>query len=135
MDTQLGIRFDLKKACKHCPFVTTKTRITFACRERAEEIAETAYREGFVCHQHAEYEEDDEGDGGYVFNHDGTSQHCFGALAMHVRNGDATIPWEIATELDPDLEKRWWDRVADTTFADIFDSEEAFLEANTNAQD
>ena len=129
------MRFDLKKACKHCPFAQTPERITFACRERAEEIEEIAYREGFVCHQHAEHHEGPDGESdGYHFRYDGSSQHCFGALAMYLNAGGANIPWEHATEADPGLEAYWWSRAAPASLRTIFEDEEAFLDANKGTQ-
>lgn len=124
------MRFDLKKACKHCPFANTPDRITFQCRERAEEIEEIAYRQGFVCHQHAEEVEDHEGFGSYHFSHDGSSQHCFGALAMYLRDGGANVPWEHAIDADPGLEVRWWSRANADALATCFANEEEFLKAN-----
>lgn len=127
----MNMKFDLIQACKLCPFRKGEGRITFACRERAEEIDEIAYREGFVCHEHSEHIEGDGEESGYfTFRDDGSSQHCFGALAMYLRNGDSTVVWEGATERDGKLEEYWWDRVRDKTFAEIFESPEAFLEAN-----
>lgn len=41
----------LKKPCLHCPFSKHPERIRFTCRERAEEIEEIAYRQGFPCHE------------------------------------------------------------------------------------
>jgi hypothetical protein len=124
------VKFDLKKVCENCPFSTLKTRITFSCRERAEEIAEMAYREGFVCHLHAEPPNDEDEDSGYEFRYDGSSQHCFGALAMFIREGGNTVPWERAIEEDPGLEERWWSRAKGKALADVFEDEEEFLEAN-----
>jgi len=125
------VRFDLKRSCTHCPFANTETRIRFACRERAEEIEEIAYREGFVCHQHAEHIEDSNGESdGYHFNRDGSSQHCFGALAMYIIPGGANIPWERAVEEDPELESRWWSRADPASIQTIFEDEESFLDAN-----
>lgn len=129
------MRFDLKKPCKHCPFANTPDRITFACRERAEEIEEIAYREGFVCHQHSEYREDHEGFGSYHFGHDGASQHCFGALAMYIKDGGANVPWEYAIAEDPELEARWWSRADPKALKIIFDDEESFLAANDNKEE
>lgn len=125
------MRFDLIKPCKHCPFSNTDTRIRFACRERAEEIEEIAYREGFVCHQHAEHREGPDGDSdGYHFRHDGSSQHCFGALAMYLQSGGANVPWEHAIEEDPELEDRWWSRADTDAIKTVFEDEESFLDAN-----
>ena len=63
-----GMRFDLTTPCKNCPFRTDSTRITFAARERAEEIEEQAYRRGFPCHVSADLNEDPQsGEEGFVF--------------------------------------------------------------------
>ena len=114
-----------------CPFANTKGRITFRGRERAEEIEETAYREGFVCHEHAEYVENHvlEEDG-YYPREDGSSQHCFGAIAMYLHEGGGNVPWEHATEEDEGLETRWWDRVKLKDYKQCFDGPEEFIEAN-----
>lgn len=127
------MKFDLKRPCKNCPFANTPDRITFACRERAEEIENLAYRQGFVCHEHAECIEDDDdylGEGGFEFRGDGSSQHCFGALAMYLKDGGSSVPWERATDEDPDIEERWWSRAEKAALATIFESEEEFFEAN-----
>ena len=125
------MRFDLKKPCEHCPFANTPTRITFACRERAEEIEEMAYREGFVCHKHSEHREGPDGESdGYHFRDDGSSQHCFGALAMYIRDGGANVPWEHAIDEDPELETRWWSRANPAAIESCFEDEEEFLKAN-----
>ena len=125
------MRFDLKRPCEHCPFVNNDTRITFACRSRAEEIEEIAYREGFVCHKHAEYVENNDGEGQYEFGHDGNSQHCAGALYMYLQNGSGNVPWEWAIDENPELEERWWQRADLKALASVFESEEAFMDANT----
>jgi hypothetical protein len=127
------MRFDLKKPCKNCPFVDGPDRITFSCVERAKEIEEQAYRGGFVCHVHGESveEEDDPvGGGGIYERRDGSSQHCFGALAMHIQHGGSTVPWEQAIEDDDELEERWWNRVNMEALATVFEDEDAFFEAN-----
>jgi len=122
------MKFDLKRPCKHCPFANTPDRITFACQERAEEIEETAYRQGFVCHEHSEYVEDETGENdGYVFAQNGSSQHCFGALAMYVKEGGGNVPWE---RLSGEEQRRWWSRIDKEAFNTVFDNEEAFIGAN-----
>ena len=129
------MRFDLKKPCLNCPFADTPDRITFACRERAEEIEDMAYRQGFVCHLHSEHTEgDDYDDGGFDFAADGSSQHCFGALAMFIKDGGSSVPWERACDDDPEIEERWWKRACTKALATIFDGEEAFLDANTETR-
>ena len=129
------MKFDLKKSCLNCPFADTPDRITFACRERAEEIEDMAYRQGFVCHLHSEYIEEGEfEEGGFDFANDGSSQHCFGALAMHIKDGGSTVPWERATDDDPDLEERWWKRADEKALLKVFDGEDAFLDANTETR-
>lgn len=128
------MKFDLIRPCENCPFADTETRIKFQARERAEEIEEQAYREGFVCHEHADCVEEDDyllTPAGFYPRIDGSSQHCFGAIAMYLKEGmGGNIPWEEATEEDEDLEKRWWDRVDMDALATIFEDEEAFKDAN-----
>ena len=121
------MRFDLKRPCELCPFVNTDRRITFACRERAEEIEEIAYRQGFVCHEHAECIEDDLETDGFYPRVDGSSQHCWGAIAMYVKNGDANVPWEMMSDK---AQNRWWDRADMKALKTVFDGVEEFLEAN-----
>jgi len=125
------MRFDLKKPCKNCPFADTPDRITFTCRERAAEIENLTYRQGLVCHEHAEYVEETEfSDGGFGFRSDGSSQHCWGAIAMYVRNDGSNVPWEIAINADPNLEKQWWKRADRKALTTVFDDYEAFINAN-----
>lgn len=126
--------FDLKRPCKNCPFANTPDRITFACRERAEEIEELAYRQGFVCHEHSEQvEETAYSDDGFDFRDDGSSQHCWGAIAMYLKDGGSSVPWEAATDDDPDLEERWWSRADKAALRTVFDNETDFYEANEGA--
>lgn len=126
------IRWDLKRPCENCPFANTEHSIKFACRERAEEIEESAYRNGFPCHVHAENVEESEYDeGGYVFGD--TPQHCWGAIAMYLKNGSGNVPWEYAIEEDPELEARWWKRCDMEAYAKVFDGEEEFI--NGSVQD
>ena len=126
------MRFDLKRPCDNCPFADTPKRITFQCRDRASEIEELAYRQGFVCHEHAEsVEETEYEDGGFMFRDDGSSQHCWGAIAMYLKEGGSSVPWEGAIDDDPDLEERWWNRADKAALKTVFDGEEAFLNANT----
>jgi hypothetical protein len=83
--------FQHKRPCKNCPFAPTKTRIKFACRERAEEIEESAYRNGFPCHLSAvDTSEDDPENGGFVFG--SKTQHCVGAIMMFLANGYSEWP-------------------------------------------
>lgn len=125
------MRFDLKRPCKNCPFANTPDRITFACRDRAQEIETLAYRKGFVCHEHSEHVDDTEYEaGGFVFRNDGSSQHCWGVIAMYLKDGGSSVPWERAKEDDPDLEERWWDRADKDALKTVFENEEDFLEAN-----
>tara|TARA_R110002074_G_C12558458_1_gene667668 strand:+ start:45684 stop:46133 length:450 start_codon:yes stop_codon:yes gene_type:complete len=80
-------RFDLKTPCKNCPFRTDEAAIRFYNGERAAEISESAYRNGFPCHLSAEnLEDDDEGEGGgFVFGEN--TQHCAGAIIMFLHDG------------------------------------------------
>jgi len=124
------MKFDLIRPCKHCPFANTEHRITFACRERAEEIEESAYRNGFVCHEHAEHiEETDSDQGGFGFRGDGSSQHCWGALAMYLhRTGSGNVPFEM---LDEKEQERWWIRADIKALDIVFENEETFIKANS----
>lgn len=94
------MKFDLKAPCKNCPFRNDDTAIRFTCRERAEEIEESAYRNGFPCHLSADFIEDDDGEyeqGGYVFGEN--TQHCAGALLMYLLDGSGgNIPFERLSE-------------------------------------
>lgn len=122
----------LKKPCKNCPFAKSEHRITFRCRERAEEIAEQAYRQGFPCHLSADYQEGEDeggyGEGGYVFGQ-GT-QHCAGALGMFANEYrfDGTV-WP-AIDNDEDEAERIVKRMGDNLDL-CFESEEEFLAANS----
>lgn len=130
------MRFDLKRPCKLCPFANTEHRITFASSERAEEIENMAYRQGFVCHEHSEYiDEDDDylGGGGFDFRADGTSQHCWGVIAMYLKEGGSSVPWERAIEDDENLENYWWGRADMDALRTVFDEEE-FIAANGVAE-
>jgi len=123
------MKFDLKKPCKNCPFVDGPNRITFACHDRAIEIEEIAYRQGFVCHLHSECVEDEE-ESYFDFSADGNSQHCWGALAMYMQSGSSNVPFEQACDEDENLEERWWDRADMDALDTVFTDETAFIEAN-----
>jgi hypothetical protein len=117
--------YRLKRPCKHCPFAPTDTRIKFACAERAEEIAESAYRNGFPCHQSADLVEDDDGDSdGYVFGE--KTQHCVGALMMFLSDSHGCWP---GIENDDDLAEQI-NAYVDWA-APHYESEEDFVKANT----
>jgi hypothetical protein len=111
----------LRVPCKNCPFANTPTRITFACRERAQEIAESAYRNGFPCHLSAELQSSwfDPDEEGYVFGD--RTQHCAGAIGMFLNDGYSDWPGLDNEEPEGDRSKAQ---------AVAFESEEAFLEAN-----
>jgi hypothetical protein len=115
------VKFDLKTPCKNCPFRTDATAIRFSCRERAEEIEESAYRHGFPCHLSAELNEDDE-NGGYEFG--ANTQHCAGALLMYLKGDDQNIPFER-------LSSRRQDEIAGRMDFDapVFEGPDAFLDA------
>ncbi len=83
-------QFALKRPCKNCPFQPTLHAITFRGEERAEEIAEQAYRYGFPCHLSAiDTSEDEDGNenenGGYEFGPN--TQHCAGAIMLFLSDG------------------------------------------------
>ena len=127
-------RWDLIRPCENCPFANAPNRIKFAAESRAREIEEHAYRNGFPCHEHADWveEEDDPlGGGGAYPRQDGSSQHCFGAIAMYLQGGmGGNIPWENAVEDDEDLEGYWWDRAELDALSLVFQNEEEFFAAN-----
>ena len=122
--------FNLKEPCKHCPFRTDDTRITFSGRERAEQIEEGAYRNGFPCHLSADCEENPRtGEEGFVFGEQ--TQHCAGYLLLQLRDGGGT-PWPGIGN-DEDLA----DRIAQQLDwnAPVFESVEDFLEANSSPEE
>lgn len=117
------MRYDLKTPCKNCPFRTDKTAIRFSCRERAEEIENQAYRNGFPCHLSAELDEEDE-DGGFEAVEN--SQHCVGYIIMALKDGYDT-GWP-GIDNDDDLAEKLAQKVDFT--APVFENTEAFLKAN-----
>lgn len=118
------MRYDLKTPCKNCPFRNDETRITFACRERAEEIEESGYRNGFPCHLSAvSTESDDNPDGGFEAVEN--SQHCVGFIIMMFKDGEDTWP---GIGNDEDLAGRLRDQV--DWGAPVFDGAADFIDAN-----
>lgn len=115
-------RQDLKKPCKNCPFANRPTRIKFACRERAEEIAELAYREGFPCHLSATLDEGCE-EAGFEFGPN--TQNCAGAIGMFLNDGQSEWPGIGNEEPRGD-----WAEAQEAAF----ESEEAFIEANSKGE-
>ena len=116
------MRFDLKTPCKNCPFRTDDTAIRFRCRERAQEIEESAYRNGFPCHLSAEFTGDDDEDGGYEFGDN--TQHCAGALIMYLSDGYGNVPYERLSEARQD-------RIANRLDFDapVWEGADAFLDS------
>lgn len=119
------MRFDLKTPCKNCPFRSDSTAIRFACRSRAEDIEESAYRYGFPCHLSAVHDEDDDefNGGGYVFGED--TQHCAGALIMFLNDGfGGNVPFEWLDDKEQELikERLDWD-------APVWGSPDEFLDS------
>lgn len=121
------MKYDLKTPCKNCPFRTDATAIRFSCRERAEEIEESAYRNGFPCHLSAHLDGDDE-DGGYEATDN--SQHCVGYIIMQLKGGGETIWPGIGNN------ERRAAKLSDQVDFDapVFDSVEDFLDANTKEE-
>ena len=117
------MKFDLKTPCKNCPFRNDETRITFACEERAREIAESAYRNGFPCHLSAVLVEVNEDESGYSVGRD--TQHCAGAIIMFLLDGNDTWP---GIDNDEELAERLGEQMDFN--APVFETEEAFIEAN-----
>ncbi len=119
------MNFDLKTPCKNCPFRTDETGIRFACKDRAREIAEQAYRQGFPCHLSAVLlEETEYDDGGYVPGEN--TQHCAGAIMMFMKDQNDSWP---GVDNDEDLVERLWDQM--DWDAPVFESEEDFVQAST----
>ncbi len=116
------MKFDLKTPCQMCPFRTDGTAIRFRCRERAEEIAESAYRNGFPCHLSAVHDEVDE-DSGFIFGEN--TQHCVGAIIMFLKDGNTEWP---GIDNDDELAERLADQV--DFDAPVFDTEQEFIEAS-----
>ena len=125
------MRFDLKTPCKNCPFRNDDTRIVFKCRERAEEIEEQAYRNGFPCHLSADLLEDDEyGEGGgYVFGEN--TQHCVGYIIMAIKDSYGS-PWPGIGN-DEELMERLTDHV--DFEAPVFECTDDFLNANASVEE
>jgi len=121
------MKWDLKRPCKLCPFRKGSEGevIRFACRSRAEEIEESAYREGFVCHEHSTYVEGEDGEGGFTFGEDG-EQHCAGALMMHLYNGGGNVPFEWLSEEEQD---RIQTRLETSAFAEVYEGADEFLDS------
>lgn len=87
------MHYDLKTPCKNCPFRTDDTAIRFSCEERAVEIEESAYRNGFPCHLSAVLQEETFegcGDEGYVPGE--KTQHCAGFMIMMINQGEDCWP-------------------------------------------
>jgi hypothetical protein len=116
--------YQLKRPCKNCPFSPLPTRIVFACRERAEEIAESAYRQGFPCHLSAVEREISDDETGFVFG--AKTQHCAGAIMMFL--SDSNDEWP-GIDNDSDLGERL--RAHMDWKAPHFETEVDFIEANT----
>jgi hypothetical protein len=107
-------RLKLKRPCLNCPFSRHPERITFSCRERAKEIEELAYRQGFPCHLSATLDEDDE-DAGYEFGP--KTQHCAGSIMLRINEGttewpaldNEELPDEYLDQVGPFLGEAWND--------------------------
>ena len=123
--------FRLKRPCLHCPFRNDGTRIRFRCRERALEIEEQAYQQGFPCHETADYHEDPEGpDDGFVFGE--KSAFCIGYVIMRLKNGDG-YPWP-AIDNDEQLLTALSNHLGDWWKAPVFETEEEFFAANESEE-
>ena len=116
------MKWDLKRPCTICPFKKEPGVIRFACRERAEEIEQIAYRQGFVCHEHSTYLEDSDGSGHFDFGEDG-EQHCVGALLMYM-DSDGNVPYQ---QLDESEQARIAERI--DWLAPHYDDETEFLDS------
>ena len=120
--------YDMTKPCKHCPFRNDETRLTFACRERAEDIEEQAFLQGFPCHVTAEHvEEDDDpiGSGGFYATED--SQMCAGFIAMMLKSQEV---WPSLNNNDEDLFAKLEIQYGEFWNLPVFECAEDFFEAN-----
>lgn len=121
------MKFDLKKPCKNCPFRSDASAIRFSGLERAEEIEESAYRNGFPCHLSAvDTSEEDEENGGYVFGEN--TQHCAGYIIMQI-NESLGSPWPGINN-DEALYERLAEQMDFTS--PVFNNSDEFFEANTH---
>jgi len=122
------MRFDLKVPCKNCPFRSDETGIRFSCRERAEEIEESAYRNGFPCHLSAVVVEDEDTwdgeSGGFVAGEE--TQHCVGYIILQLKDGGGS-PWPGIGN-DEELLERLESQV--DLDAPVFADVDAYLAAN-----
>lgn len=85
--------YDLKTPCKNCAFRTDATAIRFTCVERAVEIEESAYRNGFPCHLSAEFQEETfEGAEDDGYEPGPKTQHCAGYMIMQIIQGEDCWP-------------------------------------------
>ena len=123
------MKYDLRRPCKNCPFRSDETRITFASRERAAEIEESAYRNGFPCHLSAELQMIGPDEEGYVAGDD--TQYCAGHAIFEIQAGGFGSPWP-GIDNDEELYDRLAARV--DLSAPVFRSVEDFLDANTEGQ-
>lgn len=125
------MRYDLKTPCKNCPFRSDGTAIRFSCRDRAAEIEESAYRNGFPCHLSAELIEDDktwDGEsGGYVAGEN--TQHCVGYIILQLKDSGGGSPWPGIDNDDSLLERL---EGAVNLDAPVFDSVDDYLAANSS---
>lgn len=127
MSPDVLAQLQLKRPCKNCPFSVAETRIRFACRERAEEIEELAYRRGFPCHKSAvEVDEEVEGDVETFFDFGEGSQYCVGYLLTHYNDGNSELPPALDNEEFPE---DWEERVR-PYLGEAFASVEEFFQAN-----
>ena len=121
-------KHDMQRPCTHCPFRTDGTAIRFQCKERAQEIAFSAYVFGFPCHTSAEYIEDDSGEeSGYVFTKN--TQHCAGYIIMQIQESKGR-PWP-GINFDQQLLDRLKEMV--DFDAPVFRNLDSFYEANDKA--
>lgn len=127
------MRHDLKVPCKNCPFRKDETRIRFRGRERANEIEESAYRNGFPCHKSAVLVENEDGEGnveeGYAAGED--TQHCVGYVIVMLNQGEYAWP---GIDNDDEVALAYEARIPATARKLCFDGVEDFLAANSEPE-
>jgi len=120
------MHYDLKTPCKNCPFRTDDTAIRFATVERATEIEESAYRNGFPCHLSAVFQEESfegAGNDGYVPGE--KTQHCAGYMIMQINQGEESWP---GVNNDEDIVNAFADKMDQD--APVFDNTDDWIESN-----
>lgn len=120
------MRFDLRAPCRRCPFRSDVRPYLSAAR--ALEIVE-AITDGdatFSCHQHNDFDEDDNGECVVIEGPD--AQHCAGALILLERAAQPNQLMRIAERL------RFYDRSRLRMDSPVYESPAAMVAAYEAAE-